>query len=294
MHNTSNKRGICLPFHPGYTKYIHLGAYSRMLVAIIFRTERLTIYMTKLLLITWTTFLLANFDSLDKNDTELRVNKKSGFEMVVVQGGIFIMGGNDNEHTGQGADECPHKVSISDFSIGKYEVTQADWIEIMGSNPSHFQNCNDCPVEQVSWDDVKIFIQRVNNKYRETYRLPTEDEWEFAARGGIKSKSYKFSGSNKVEEVAWYSTNSNGKSHSVGLLKSNELGLYDMSGNIWEWCSDWKIPYPCDVEGKSFANVSKVLRGGTFANDSSSVRVRDRNGRGTSLRLNTLGFRLAK
>jgi sulfatase modifying factor 1 len=249
--------------------------------------------MARLLIFAWTTFLWSDVGPLVNGENlELNETKKSGFEMVFVQGGIFTIGGNDNEHTGQGDDECPHMVSISDFAIGKYEVTQADWIEIMGSNPSYFKNCSECPVEQVSWDDVKVFIQRLNIKYKENYRLPTEYEWEYAARGGVKSKNYKYAGGSKVNEVAWYSANSNDKSHTVGLLRSNELGLYDMSGNIWEWCENLKHPYPCDADGKKFD--SRVLRGGTWSNDSSSVRVRDRNGRVPYLRLNTLGFRLTK
>jgi formylglycine-generating enzyme len=249
--------------------------------------------MKNTFLICWTIlWSSSNVDSLGQTNVEPSMTKKSGFEMVNIKGGTFTMGGNDNDHTGQGKDECPHKISISDFSIAKYEVTQADWIEIMGDNPSYFKHCNDCPVEQVSWDDVNVFIKIANAKFKERYRLPTEEEWEFAARGGLKSLNYKFSGSNDVNEVAWYSSNSNGKSHRVGLLKSNELGLFDMSGNIWEWCQDFKIPYPCDSEGKKFN--SRVCRGGTWSNDASSVRVRDRNGRGAYHRLNTLGFRLAK
>jgi formylglycine-generating enzyme len=217
---------------------------------------------------------------------------KSGFEMVFVKGGTFEMGGHDNEDTGQGADECPHIVQLHDFSIGKYEVTQADWFGVMGNRPSYFKDCNDCPVEQISWDDVKMFIQNVNIQRNERYRLPAEEEWEFAARGGSKTKNYRYAGSNNVDDVAWYKNNSGGKSRTVGLLKPNELGIYDMSGNIWEWCEDFKVPYPCDADGKRFD--SRVLRGGTYANDASSVRARDRNGRGAYLKLNTLGFRLAK
>lgn len=222
---------------------------------------------------------------------------KSGFEMVFVKGGNYIMGGNDQIDDGgplemRVADECPHPANVDDFYIAKYEVTQSDWVEIMGSNPSNIKDCDDCPVVQVSWEDVQEFIQKLNDKYDEAFRLPNEEEWEYAARGGTKSRGFLYSGGNDVDEVAWFENNSTGTSHPVGMLKPNEIGIYDMSGNIWEWCSDPKIPYPCDDLGKVFE--SKVLRGGTYRNRATSVRVRDRNGRESSMRLPTLGFRLAK
>lgn len=226
-------------------------------------------------------------------------NRKSGLEMIFVKGGTFIMGGQDHVDDGGpkgGADidECPHPVTIRDFSIGRYEVTQADWVAIMGSNPSFFQEHPECPVEQVSWNDIQEFIRRLNIKLKEKYRLPTEEEWEFAARGGLASKDYRYSGSNNPKEVAWYRENSGGKPHPVGRLKPNELGIYDMSGNIWEWCSDLKNPYPCDLLSKRLKFDSRVLRGGTWAHGINSIRVRDRNGRSADQRLRTLGFRLAK
>lgn len=223
--------------------------------------------------------------------------RKSGLEMIFVNGGEYLMGGNDQVDDGgkpalRMADECPHLVIVHDFSIGKYEVTQLDWEEIMGTKPGYNQDCDDCPVEQVSWIDVQGFIKKLNFKTRENYRLPTEEEWEFAARGGLKSQGFIYAGSNEVEKVAWFRENSGGKSQQVGMLKPNELGIFDMSGNIWEWCSNFKNPYPCDTLGKSFD--SRVLRGGTFGNRASSVRIRDRNAREPSTRLKTLGFRLVK
>ena len=218
--------------------------------------------------------------------------KRSGLEMVFVRGGNFTMGGNDGSHTGRGLDECPHQVEVGDFSIGKYEVTQADWIDLMGTNPSHFKDCRDCPVEQVSWEDAMTFIQKANRRYKENFRLPIEAEWEFAARGGMESQGYRYAGSNHANEVSWWGSNSKERSHPVGSLKPNELGIYDMSGNIREWCADLKQPYPCDTAGNKFD--ARVLRGGTWSLDSSNLRVRDRNGRGQQLRLPALGFRLAK
>ena len=229
------------------------------------------------------------------------VRKTTEFEMIHIRGGTYIMGGldlvNDGgpvENNPATGDECPHSVVLHDFFIGKYEVTQAQWKKIMGNNPSYFDDNDQNPVDNVSWEDVQLFIERLNANYSEHFRLPTEQEWEFAARGGLQSKGFRYAGSDDVDEVAWWAGNSGGKPHPVGSLKPNELGIYDMSGNIWEWCSDWKIPYPCNFQGKDFTHVSKVLRGGTFAVDSSSVRVRDRNARDTKLRLKTLGFRLAK
>ncbi len=235
-----------------------------------------------------------------KSNPSRKIEKdRSGFKMVFVKGGEYIMGGNDIVNDGgrpelRIADECPHPVTVKDFYIGKYEITQGDWIEIMGNNPSEPNDCIDCPVNQISWEDIQEFIKKVNSKYSEEYRLPTEEEWEFASKGGLKSKGFVYSGSNDVNEVAWFSNNSENKPHPVGMLKPNELGIYDMSGNIWEWCSNSKKPYPCDNINKELKFESKILRGGTFGNTAQSVRVIDRNGRGTSLRLQTLGFRLAK
>ncbi|MEL6253200.1 MAG: SUMF1/EgtB/PvdO family nonheme iron enzyme [Bacteroidota bacterium] len=233
------------------------------------------------------------------SDLEIKGQRKSGFELVLVRGGEFYMGGNDDIDDGgplkwRIADECPHFVTVKDFHIGKYEVTRADWIEVMGVNPNGTNDCIDCPVSKVSWIDTQEFIKQVNLRFNESYRLPTEEEWEFAARGGINSKDYVYSGSNLATEVAWYSLNSDNKPHPVGLLKPNEIGLYDMSGNIWEWCSNSKSPYPCDKVNEELRFEPKVLRGGTFGNRVESIRVKDRNGRDPSMKLETLGFRLAK
>jgi formylglycine-generating enzyme required for sulfatase activity len=252
--------------------------------------------LIKTFIIVFVFFEVCSSTALDSK-TNAVDNQKSGFQMVFVQGGTFKMGGRDGiddggPKSGADTDECPHDVTLGDFSIGKHEVTQADWTAIMGSNPSEFQGDPYRPVDHVSWDDVQEFLRRLNAKLGETFRLPTEQEWEFAARGGLKSKDYRYSGSNIPSDVAWYNGNAGNKTHRVGSLKPNELGLYDMSGNIWEWCSDFKVPYPCDPLGKKFD--SRVLRGGTYGNSADSVRVRDRNGRNPQVRLSTLGFRLAK
>lgn len=146
---------------------------------------------------------------------------------------------------------------IRDFFIGKYPVTQEQWIEIMDYNPSYFKG-DDHPVERVSWDDVQEFLKRLNNKYPgHNYRLPTEAEWEYAAKGGIASKGYAFSGSDDVNEVGWYYNNSDKRTHPVGELKPNELGIYGMSGNVWEWC-DSESYYV--VQGDSWYFISTDCR----------------------------------
>lgn len=205
------------------------------------------------------------------------------------------MGGNDAVDDGGppgSLDECPHEVTVGDFLIGKSEVTQDAWAEVLGHRPSYFSGCRNCPVEQVSWDDAQEFIQKLNGRSGERYRLPSEEEWEFAARGGLKSNNFLYAGSDNAADVAWHDANSEGRPHTVGALRPNELELFDMSGNISEWCEQSKKPYPCDPVGKYFD--SRILRGGSWSNREGSVRVRDRNGRGSYVRLNTVGFRLAR
>ena len=162
------------------------------------------------------------------------------FKMIVVQGGTFQMGSNDSDASD---DEKPvHQVTLNTFSIGETEVTQELWQAVMGNNPSKFKGPKR-PVEQVSWERCQKFIQRLNSLTGRNFRLPTEAEWEYAARGGKKGNGHKYSGSSDIANVAWYDGNSGNQTHDVGTKRANELGLYDMSGNVWEWCQDWKGSY---------------------------------------------------
>ena len=181
--------------------------------------------------------------------------------MVYVSGGTFIMGGDES------SDQTPtHSVTLSSYYICKYEVTQALWRAVMGSNPSKFKGDN-LPVEQVSWNDCQTFINRLNSYTGRNFRLPTEAEWEFAARGGNYSRRYKYSGSNYIGDVAWYADNSGNRTHPVGTKQANELGLYDMSGNVWEWCSDWYGSYSSYSQSNPTGATSgfgRVERGGNW------------------------------
>ena len=181
--------------------------------------------------------------------------------MVYVSGGTFIMGGDES------SDQTPtHSVTLSSYYICKYEVTQALWRAVMGSNPSKFKGDN-LPVEQVSWNDCQTFINRLNSYTGRNFRLPTEAEWEFAARGGNYSRHYKYSGSNYISDVAWYCDNSGNRTHPVGTKQANELGLYDMSGNVWEWCSDWYGSYSSYSQSNPTGATSgfgRVERGGNW------------------------------
>ena len=217
--------------------------------------------------------------------------------MVTVQGGTFQMGSN----TGQDDEKPMHPVTLSTFQIAKYEVTQAQWKAVMGENPSYFKDCDNCPVEQVSWNDIQEFLKKLNAKTGKNFRLPTEAEWEFAARGGNKSGSYTYAGSNAIEDVAWwYGSNSSDKTHPVGRKKANELGLYDMSGNVYEWCNDWydKNYYansPSKNPRGATSGTSRVLRGGSwYGLNSSDCRVAYRDFSAPAYRGSLNGFRLAQ
>ena len=218
------------------------------------------------------------------------------FEMVYVAGGTFTMGATSEQGDDAYDSEKPtHSVTLSDYYIGKYEVTQAQWRAVMGSNPSNFTGDNN-PVEYVSWNDIQDFISKLNEQTGKNFRLPTEAEWEYAARGGNKSNGYKYSGSNTIGDVAWYDDNSGSKTHAVGTKQPNELGIYDMSGNVYEWCSDWYGGYSSDSQTNPTGPSSgsyRVLRGGSWNRSAGCCRVSNRNGSSPDNRYNYGGFRLA-
>ncbi len=206
--------------------------------------------------------------------------------MVYVEGGIFQMGSN----SGDGDEKPVHTVTVKSFFMDKTEVTQAEYRRVMGKNPSNFSGCDECPVETVSWDDAMSYAHKVGK------RLPTEAEWEYAARGGNQSKGTIYSGSNDLGSVGWYSDNSGSKTHPVGQKQPNELGLYDMSGNVWEWCADW---YAGDYYSQSpgvnppgpASGPNRVLRGGSWLNVGYYCRVANRSWSLPVLRDLNLGFR---
>ena len=225
-----------------------------------------------------------------------RVLNELADNMVSIEGGTFMMGATPEQgEYGERTDEKPvHEVTLSGFSICKYEVTQELWQAVMGKNPSHFFAMN-CPVESVSWDECQEFIAILNKLTGKNYRLPTEAEWEFAARGGNKSKGYKFAGSNDINEVAWYG-DADGRTHRVGEKKPNELGLYDMSGNVAEWCKDFKVGYQPEAQtnpiGEAKGGYYHVHRGGCWGIEALVCRVsfrqswgHDDHGTGVGLRL---------
>jgi formylglycine-generating enzyme required for sulfatase activity len=229
---------------------------------------------------------------------EIRATSYGSMEMVFVKGDCFKMGSKEYKN-----EKPIHKVCVDDYYIGKYEVTQKQWLEIMGSNPSYFKNCDNCPVEHVSWNDVQEFIKKLNQKTEQNYRLPREAEWEYAAKGGIEtiheSSQTKYAGSNNIGDVAWYTSNSGNETHKVGTKQANELGIYDMSGNVWEWCSDWygsdyyKNSPRNDPQGPS-SGTCRVLRGGSWYDLAGNCRVANRGGSSPGLTSFNDGFRLAR
>lgn len=218
------------------------------------------------------------------------------FTMVAVKGGTFTMGATSE----QGSDACynekpAHEVTLSDYYIGQTEVTRALWEAVMGSNPSDHRGDN-MPVENVSWYDCQEFIQKLNQLMGKQFRLPTEAEWEYAARGGRKSRGYKYAGGNNIDSVAWYYDNSGYETHPVATKQANELGIYDMSGNVLEWCSDRYGGYQSsslsDPQGPSSGSV-RVIRGGGYFSRVRFCRVSSRNYITPGDRDNDFGLRLS-
>lgn len=230
-------------------------------------------------------------------------SQKSSLEenMILVEGGTFMMGQDNPDIACKGCtqDEQPiHRVTLNSYYIGKYEVTQKEWNDIMNDNPNYEEDCSNCPVEGISWIDIQEFIKKLNSKTGKIFRLPTEAEWEFAAKGGIKSQKFAYSGSNVVADVSWSSLKKDKKIHSVGQKKPNELGIYDMSGNVWEWCNDlydgnyYTISPTVNPTGPTIGK-DRVLRGGAFYSQSNDIRVTARYRFFPTFKTNANGFRLA-
>jgi formylglycine-generating enzyme required for sulfatase activity len=232
--------------------------------------------------------------------------------MVRVEGGTFRMGSTNGYD-----DEKPvHSVTVKSFYMGKYEVTQKEWVEIMGSNPSNWKG-DDLPVENVTWHEVIEYCNKRSLReglipaYRGSgnsvtcdftasgYRLPTEAEWEYAARGGANGAylTYEYSGSNSVDSVGWYNGNSGSRTHPAGMKLPNDLGLFDMSGNVWEWCWDWDGDYPASARTDPAGPASgshRVLRGGGWSSSAGNLRSAYRFNYAPSFRNSYFGFRLVR
>ena len=229
-----------------------------------------------------------------KKDKNFNINGIE-FKMIFVEGGTFTMGATPEQGKDTYKDEYPiHEVTLSDYYIGETEVTQALWKAVMGSNPSYFKGDN-LPAVNVSYKDVRTFITKLNEKTGKTFRLPTEAEWEYAAKGGNLSKGFKYSGSNDYNEVGWCYENSDKRPHPVGEKKPNELGIYDMSGNVYELCSDLYGEYISEAQtnpqGPS-GGSSRVIRGGSWNDDAWNCRASSRINVNLSYHSGDLGFRL--
>ncbi|MCR5454340.1 MAG: formylglycine-generating enzyme family protein [Bacteroidales bacterium] len=227
------------------------------------------------------------------------------FDMIYVGGGSFLMGASsDQDHDAQNDEQLVHSVTLDSYYIGETEVTQALWQAVTGSNPSSFNKGGNYPVEKVSWNDIaNVFLPKLNHLTGQNFRLPTEAEWEYAARGGNMSRGYKYSGSNNLNEVAWYGYYSDSSKRTVTTentmpvkqKKPNELGVYDMLGNVWEWCLDWYGDYPLgsvkNPKGFEFG-TARVLRGGSWGNIANRCRISNRYCGAPDSSSRSRGFRL--
>lgn len=262
---------------------------------IVYKTDGTTIKVPYTLLDSIATYTYEEGQDDADDNAEVKEYTVGGvtFKMIRVEAGTFQMGGTEY------SDEKPvHSVAISkDYYIGETEVTQELWKAVMGSNPSNFTTSTQLPVERVSWNDCQTFITKLNSLTGATFRLPTEAEWEFAARGGNKSQGYTYSGSNTVGDVAWYTDNSSSKTHVVKTKSPNELGIYDMSGNVWEWCQDWydssyySSSPKTDPTGPT-SGSNRVYRGGGWSGNATHCRCSDRGDITPTNAGNFLGLRL--
>jgi formylglycine-generating enzyme required for sulfatase activity len=235
---------------------------------------------------------------MPKENLTIQIPDGPNIELVYVQGGTFMMGSDDSESPDR--EKPVHQVKLNDFYIGKYPVTQEQWQAVMGKKPSHFQG-ERRPVEKISWNDTQEFFETLKHVTEKGFRLPTEAEWEFAARGGIYSQGYTYAGSDRLKQVGWYDENSNNQTHEVGQLLANELGLHDMSGNVWEWCRDWyNNEYYDECHKRSVvenpqgpdSGADRVLRGGSWILNPVGCRSLYRRHFGPLYRGRSIGFRL--
>ncbi len=262
----------------------------------------------------WTFAANFNFKGMDmaKHFYQEMAPVLNATRFVAVKGGRFLMGSPANEKDAYESEKPQHEVMLSDFYIAKTLVTQQQWREIMGDNPSGFKHCDSCPVEQVSWEDAQTFIARLNEKTGLTFRLPCEAEWEYAARGGHKAPlgegremlhagQYKYAGSDDLDAVGWYGDNAGDKTHPVATKQSNELGLYDMNGNVLEWCQDWfSENYYADCKKAGVVNDPRgpengsyrVLRGGSWLSSAQRCRSAARGSNEPGYCISRIGFRL--
>ena len=235
-----------------------------------------------------------------REEEQLQKWERLGLVMARVEGGSFTMGCQSLRDGMCFKNEKPaHRVHVASFEIGKNEVTQELWEMVMGDNPSRFGGCDRCPVEKVNWDDVQAFLRGLNDLTGKRYRLPTEAEWEYAARGGRKSQGYQYAGGDSARLVAWYKANSGSRTHPVGGKRANELDLHDMSGNVWEWVQDcWNDSHQgAPADGRSRAEGtcnSRVVRGGSWSVEPGHLRTASRSGNSAGNRYINLGFRIAR
>ncbi|MCC5946726.1 MAG: SUMF1/EgtB/PvdO family nonheme iron enzyme [Bernardetiaceae bacterium] len=232
-----------------------------------------------------------------KQDTTILINGVS-FDLVFVKGGTFVMGCQEGRDTNCNNDEKPTRnIKLSNFYIGKYEITQKQWEAIMGKIPNHSKPCTDCPVEFISWKDVQSFIEKINQLTALQFALPTEAQWEYAARGGEKSKAYQYAGSNDIDKVAWYFSNADKKTQPVGQKEPNELGIYDMTGNVAEWCADSYAPYGKDQNTHnpkvSQEGADYIVRGGGRNSYPAKCRITNRSKKIMAAKFPSLGFRIS-
>jgi formylglycine-generating enzyme required for sulfatase activity len=226
----------------------------------------------------------------------LELRPDDDIDMVVMPAGSFTMGSEKNS-----TEKPRHMVYIQSFLMGKTEVTQKQWRDVMGSNPSRFTACGlECPVENVSWNDVQEFIAKLNQKTGQKYRLPSEAEWEYAARTGITTEWSFGNDASLLGSYSWYSQNSTGKTQPVGQKLPNAFGLFDMHGNVWEWTQDcWHDSYVgAPTDGSAWTTVCggsyRVLRGGSWNDSPANLRSADRSRDGPGLRNGSIGFRIAR